>query len=339
LAVSLGRVVADASLARWLLGEWSWPGWSSEGFSRLRSFAGWTYANSVVATISGMADRFLITGFIGAGELGYYGTAQRFMSYVHGGLSSVTQTLFPTFSEAGETLPDMIRRRSWAMAWLLGLGVAAAYGAELLVAPFLLGRLVGASFLNVVWPFVALFAVYGVALGFDLFAWYLSLGAGQPRINTLLSAGYAAVTIPAMFVAVRHAGALGVGVVQVMMVGNAILHLYWVRRAVVRDAAERPWASLRAALVPFAVPSGLAVIWTALSTLLVLKLRVRLGPYTVIMCVAIVAGLAMAVWREYARRSERYELAMRMLRAGWRLLGAAGKWANTEGGPGAQRRR
>ena len=105
------------------------------------------------------------------------------------------------------------------------------------------------------------------------------------------------------------------------MIGNMIVHLYWVRRAVLRGDEEARWAALRAALVPFAVPASLAVAWTGLATVLVLGLHVGLLAYTAAMAAAGTVGLGLAVWREYARRSERYDLTVGMVHALASLVG------------------
>jgi len=46
---------------------------------KLWSFAKWIYLNSVTGALGGMADKFIITAYVGSAQLAYYGLAQRMM--------------------------------------------------------------------------------------------------------------------------------------------------------------------------------------------------------------------------------------------------------------------
>jgi O-antigen/teichoic acid export membrane protein len=272
-----------------------------------------------------MADKFIITGYVGSAQLAYYGLAQRLMGQVHGGLYGLTQTLFPTFAAMGENLATAIRRRGDAIAWMLGLLVLSAYGAELAAGPLIFKRVVGASFFQKVWPFFILATVYGIALGFGLLAWYLSLGANQPRINSLMSVGYGLVAFPLLFLAVSRLGALGAALVQLLMVLNTVAHLLWIRR-IVTGAGESGWRALRSAFAPFMPWAVTGAAWLGIASYLVLVAHVGIVGYTLLVLVGGAATMLAIVWYERGRQSGRYALLAATTQMMVRGFEAAFRW-------------
>src|SRR5207244_2393456 len=126
------------------------------------------------------------------------------------------------------------------------------------------------GFLVELWPYFAFAVVYGVALGFGLFAWHLSLGANQPRVISLMSVAYGLLALPLLLVAVRGFGAIGASMVQLLMVVNTVVHTAWIWRIVAGPAAPSRWRAVFIALRSFAGAALVGLVWIVFSTYLVL---------------------------------------------------------------------
>lgn len=104
----LANVLAFSSLvnARLKRGWWIRGAWSTEKFKNLLSFGAWITVSNVISPLMVTADRFIISGIVGAAMVAYYSVPAEMMQRVLIVPAAIATALFPRFTALHKVAPN-----------------------------------------------------------------------------------------------------------------------------------------------------------------------------------------------------------------------------------------
>ena len=246
-------------------------------------FSKWLFLSNLVLFIQNKADNFVLGRTVGAHDLGLYNIASEIAAMPSTELiAPINRAVFPAYAMLSTDLAALRTKFLEVFSVIALIAFPVSVGL-VCVADTAVRTLLGPQWVMAV-PLLQMFAVCGFASSIQSNMIIVIVALGQPRANTLMSAGMLVVYLPAMIYASINYGTMGAASVHMVMSMVVLipLHIVFFRITGVRSR-DYFGALLRPALAVLAMAAALyglsGLVSTALGVppLLVLLVQVVVG--------------------------------------------------------------